>query len=361
MGWARNSSRKRVQIDTDWLLGPAPSSKSQSPQSQATPSARFSFRRAVPFLSLIGVVTAVGWNWERASQDWLEWQIAQEWPVQTVADGWNPPLQAVATSPAIEVARKPMLPELAHDVPVTALPIAAPEPSPIPQASIPSHELANWEPEASSDPHPNIPLPAESPENFGATTRFTVELGGEAMGLAQAPSESKVPAVAVTTISRQPERVNPLREETAAVRTADKSDAVRGLNKLSTEKLIRLLESSQDRLVAQAVEALESRGMEPDHVELALEMARGDTRQRLHAMEQLARDPKIQPVPWLVWMAESSDREVRMRAIAMLGATADEEALRKLRILKQREIDTRVAEQITQVLLTAGSARSNKR
>jgi hypothetical protein len=136
---------------------------------------------------------------------------------------------------------------------------------------------------------------------------------------------------------------------------------MRGFTKLSTEQVLRLLESSQDRLVVHAVSELESRGFKTEHVELAMELARGTSAERLRAMDSLTRDPELNPVPWLVWMAESGDREARLRAVSMLGATADQEALRKLRLLKQREVDQRVADQITQVLLAAGSVRSTNR
>jgi len=136
---------------------------------------------------------------------------------------------------------------------------------------------------------------------------------------------------------------------------------LRGIRKLPQDKLLRLLESRQDRLVTQAAQELQRRGVQPEHLELGLELARGSVTERLQAMDQLVRVAGLNPVPWLVWMAESSDREVRLRAVSLLGATADEEALQKLRQLKKKESDNRVAEQINQVLLAADSARSTNR
>lgn len=136
---------------------------------------------------------------------------------------------------------------------------------------------------------------------------------------------------------------------------------LRGIRKLPQDKLLRLLESRQDRMVTQAAQELQRRGVQPEHLELGLELARGSVAERLQAMDTLVRVAGLNPVPWLVWMAESSDREVRLRAVSLLGATADEEALQKLRQLKNKESDNRVAEQINQVLLAADSARSNHR
>jgi hypothetical protein len=129
----------------------------------------------------------------------------------------------------------------------------------------------------------------------------------------------------------------------------------------STEKLFRLLESAHDRVVAEAMEVLESRGIQPQHLELAMALARGSREERLQGLETLKSDESLQPLPWLVWMAQCDDHEVRLRAIAMLGSMPDEEALRKLRLLKQRENDHRVAERITHVLLSAGAARTGTR
>lgn len=136
---------------------------------------------------------------------------------------------------------------------------------------------------------------------------------------------------------------------------------LRGIRKLPQDKLLRLLESRQDRMVTQAAQELQRRGVQPEHLELGLELARGSVSDRLQAMDQLVRVAGLNPVPWLAWMAESSDREVRLRAVSLLGATADEEALQKLRQLKMKESDNRVAEQINQVLLAADSARSTHR
>lgn len=136
---------------------------------------------------------------------------------------------------------------------------------------------------------------------------------------------------------------------------------LRGIRKLPQDKLLRLLESRQDRIVTQAAQELQRRGVQPEHLELGLELARGSVSDRLQAMDQLVRVAGLNPVPWLAWMAESSDREVRLRAVSLLGATADEEALQKLRQLKMKESDNRVAEQINQVLLAADSARSTHR
>jgi hypothetical protein len=56
-----------------------------------------------------------------------------------------------------------------------------------------------------------------------------------------------------------------------------------------------------------------------------------------------------------------ADPKVRRKAIAMLGSMSSPEAMRKLRLLKQRESDSSIADQINQVLLAAGTPSSTIR
>lgn len=136
---------------------------------------------------------------------------------------------------------------------------------------------------------------------------------------------------------------------------------LRGIEKLSLEQLLPLLASTQPRIVMQASDELMRRGMTRTQLELVIQLAQGTIEDRLQALEQIVHSNQFDPVPWLVWMAESSDKVVRKRAITLLGSTADQNALRKLRLLKQREVDATIADQINQVLLAAGANPTNTR
>lgn len=132
---------------------------------------------------------------------------------------------------------------------------------------------------------------------------------------------------------------------------------ISGIDKRTLENLMPLLTSSQPRIVKQAFNELVRRGMTPSHLELAIELAQGNVEQRLKAMETIARDPGFHDrITWLVWIAESADRNVRRRAVSLLGSMTDPEAMRKLRILQSREPDSTIADQISQVLLASGTA-----
>lgn len=141
---------------------------------------------------------------------------------------------------------------------------------------------------------------------------------------------------------------------------SQESNAIRGIEKLTLEQLLPLLTSAQNRIVQQAFNELVRRGMTPAQLDIAVSLARGDVDQRLQSMETIAKDPNFpSPITWLVWMAENSDRSdrnVRWRAVVLLGSMTDSDARRKLRILQNKEPDSSIADLISQVLLASGTA-----
>jgi hypothetical protein len=127
------------------------------------------------------------------------------------------------------------------------------------------------------------------------------------------------------------------------------------------EDLLRALEEEPDQEVGQIIEELEANGFSESHVELAMALARGESQERQQALDALTGDPSINPIPWLVWMTESSDLPTKMKAIAMLGSTSDAEAVRYLRLIQQRESDPHIAAQIQQALLATSASRVKTR
>ncbi len=137
--------------------------------------------------------------------------------------------------------------------------------------------------------------------------------------------------------------------------------AIQGMEKRPFEEILRLLASAQPRIAVSASNELLRRGMTRPQLEIAVALAQGDAQARSDAMDQLVRDTSFDSVPWLVWMAEQADPKVRRKAIAMLGSMSSPEAMRKLRLLKQRESDSSIADQINQVLLAAGTPSNTLR
>lgn len=135
---------------------------------------------------------------------------------------------------------------------------------------------------------------------------------------------------------------------------AQREVPIRGFDKLPDEELLPLLSSTQSRMVQQAADELTRRGLSPSHLEMALTLAQGDSSKRIAEMERIARDPNINPIPWLTWMAERADRDVRQKAVVLLGSMSHEDAQRSLRMLKMRESDSSIADKISQALLASG-------
>lgn len=138
---------------------------------------------------------------------------------------------------------------------------------------------------------------------------------------------------------------------------SQETTAISGIEKRTLEQLLPLLTSPQNRMVQQAFNELVRRGMTTAQLDVAVSLAQGDIAQRLQAMETIAKDSNFPyPIAWLVWMAEDADRNVRRRAVILLGSMTDSDARRKLRILQSRESDSAIADLISQVLLASGTA-----
>ncbi len=136
---------------------------------------------------------------------------------------------------------------------------------------------------------------------------------------------------------------------------------IRGIEKLPNEKLFPLLSSTLPKIVQEASKELVQRGMTTPQLELAIDLAQGNIEQRMMAMDRLVRDQDLDPIPWLIWMAEQSDLNVRRKAVSLLGSVSNPNAIQTLRRLKLREPDSAIVEQISQVLLAFGKTDNSRR
>jgi len=139
------------------------------------------------------------------------------------------------------------------------------------------------------------------------------------------------------------------------------STTIRGIEKLPIEKLFPLLSSTLPKIVQEASKELVQRGMSTPQLELAIDLAQGNIEQRTMAMDRLVGDQDVDPIPWLVWMAEQSDIQVRRKAVSLLSLMPNPNAIQTLHMLKLREPDSAIVEQISQVLLASGSTTDNHR
>ena len=376
----RNRKREVVRIDVDWLLGETTKKSTRV----------FSwFKRSIVYLTF---VSAVVWSWPYASKAWLKWEWQQQLaqlsgkqsddvlPIMLALKELNPSQNdGSPTSPPIEPPRMADPPSVVarslKDSEVQVPQIASAIPSRIAtRMSIndsssddagshdppPIRQLQNATPIAVSKPNdiPTIPTSMRTPRDQATTT-----------GVPQVPNLSlTIPrtvsqAIVVPAPFVSPEPVEDLTSGTDKVTIqSTESNVIRGIEKLPLEKLLPLLTSSQTRIAQQAFNELVNRGMTPPQLEIAVGLAQGDVEQRLKAMEIIARDPNFEDsIKWLEWMAASADRNVKRRAIVLLGSMAHPDAMRKLRMLLSRESDIAIADQITQVLLASGTASNRVR
>jgi hypothetical protein len=127
---------------------------------------------------------------------------------------------------------------------------------------------------------------------------------------------------------------------------------MQGFDQLNIDQLVRLLASVQPQVAQQAALALRAQGFPDERLALASELATALPEQQIDLLQQIALRSDLDPRPWLLWMAEDGQPEVRRQAIGLLSSMAhDLQLQRDLRRLLAQERDERVAHSIRQVLL----------
>lgn len=118
----------------------------------------------------------------------------------------------------------------------------------------------------------------------------------------------------------------------------------------STRSVIAWLRSVQPKLRDIARSELIRRGFGEPELELAARMADPDIRVRLGLLNDLSQRGDIDPRPWLLWMAEDAERDVRLRALTSLATMQDPNVHEKLRERLQHESDPAVVSLLRRVL-----------
>ncbi len=134
---------------------------------------------------------------------------------------------------------------------------------------------------------------------------------------------------------------------------------IQSLANRPTGEVVRLLGSIQPKLSGAALHELKRRQMSDQHIQLAIELVTGETNERLDALERLVQEQTIAPTPWLSWMAEDPDRQVRERAVRLLASVADDDARRQMRLLLHRERDESIRSLLRQLCSASGAKHGN--
>ena len=245
----------------------------------------------------------------------------------------------------------PKVPKPNESFPSDAGPMRVPVPG--------TARLTDWSTE--NVPLPSVPAPVREIPNASIepiktqpakTKAVAAKLSDVSMVSTNPHPTPTVPFAPVRLVSN-----NRIADTVPALETTNStSSEVQGLDKIPLEQLFPMLGSTQDRRVGMVYEELIRRGVTEPIIDRAIDLARGDSQQRLSALEEIVRSDAINPLPLLVWMAQTNDRPVRQRAIAILGSMQDPEAMRRLRELVHREPDQYLQQQIQQALVAGGYA-----
>ncbi|MFN7844564.1 MAG: hypothetical protein ACK5N9_22825 [Pirellula sp.] len=151
----------------------------------------------------------------------------------------------------------------------------------------------------------------------------------------------------------KPPLIVPIGQPVSAAEDYSEQAANDDLRQLPLERLFPLLGSTQERRVRLVCDELSQRGIPNSLLDLAVQLARGDETIQLELLDRLTRPNEVSPAPLLCWMAQSSSKTVRKRAIAILGSLQDREVMQQLRFLATREPDSSLRQLIEQTVASS--------
>jgi len=164
----------------------------------------------------------------------------------------------------------------------------------------------------------------------------------------------------VSTAQREPEDANiavpvAMRETTASDVRQAIIQPVRHLTNSSletfdTKSVIMLLGNSSAAIRDQAAVELVRRNLSNEEIRVANQLASPIVDVRLGLLESIANRTDIDPRPWLLWLAEDTNREVRMRAISSLATMNDGAVKQSLRQRLTSEHDPTVIAHIRRIV-----------
>jgi hypothetical protein len=140
----------------------------------------------------------------------------------------------------------------------------------------------------------------------------------------------------------------------------DKNAALDGrpdrLIRLSTLELMRRLSASAGDEAARIEAELEQRGFNQVHLVLAARLCDPNPMARIELARRLPEMQSINAVPWLLWLCEDQDSEVRLTAVTLLATTGDPRLLRRVRDIALRDADPRIRQQAERIAQKHGGA-----
>lgn len=122
------------------------------------------------------------------------------------------------------------------------------------------------------------------------------------------------------------------------------------LTAFTTRSVIATLRSIQPALRDAAHAELQRRGLDDQQIALAERLADPDVRVRLGMLYDLTHQFSENPRPWLLWLAEDPEPQVRKAAISILATMDDQQIQKKLQELLVNERSETVADTLRRAL-----------
>jgi hypothetical protein len=100
----------------------------------------------------------------------------------------------------------------------------------------------------------------------------------------------------------------------------------------------------------QAEVELLRRGWSQNQMMIAMKLAVGNVANRLEMLDRVTHDPNIDPRPWLLWLLDDPERDIKIRAVQVLSTMSDPAIAKQLRERLNEESDSLVAARIRMAL-----------
>jgi len=126
---------------------------------------------------------------------------------------------------------------------------------------------------------------------------------------------------------------------------------------LPTIEVLRLLRDQDALLAGKAREELQRRGFQPLHFRLAEMLLDERAAVRVELAQLLPQLSGMDARPWLIWLSQDAEAEVRRASVAIIATSADPALRQHLRGLEQQETDDAVLRLVRQVLYPSRTLR----
>ena len=127
--------------------------------------------------------------------------------------------------------------------------------------------------------------------------------------------------------------------------------------RVDTLELMRRLRTSGGDATARIRAELLRRGFTEVHLELARRLFDPDPEVRIELARRLPGLQSVDAAPWLLWLCEDKDAEVRLVAITLLATTGDPSLLRQVRQIAVKDPDPRIRRQAQRIAQKPAGAR----